>query len=97
MCQGFAGEGLVDLGLPWHLPLRPGLMSSRAVRVSRLLSASQPSRGSRELVYQDSKACQAFPASPAHPGRRGTSGDRASRESTVLSAPQAFRDSEVTF
>lgn len=53
-------------------------------------------RESRELVCQDSKGCQAFPAFPAPPGRRGTSGDQASRESTVLSAPQAFRESEVT-
>lgn len=76
-----------------------GLLAVQAARGSMAYPAIRgcpAKRGSRELVYQDSKACQAFPASPAHPGRRGTSGDRASRESTVLSAPQAFRDSEVT-
>lgn len=53
-------------------------------------------RESPELVYQDSKDCQVFLAFLAHLGRRGTSGDQVFRESMVLLAPQAFRESEVT-
>lgn len=73
------------------------LMSSWAVLVNWLLCASGISRESPELVYQDSKDCQVFLAFLAHLGRRGTSGDQVFRESMVLLAPQAFRESEVTF
>lgn len=53
-------------------------------------------RESLELVCQDSRDCQVFPAFPAHLGRRETSGDQAFLESMELSAPPAFRESEVT-
>jgi len=72
------------------------------VRVARDLTAylatrvCPAKRESRALVYQDSKDCRVFPAFPAHLERRGTSGEQAFLESMVLSAPQAFRESEVT-
>lgn len=53
-------------------------------------------RESLELVCQDSKDYQVFPAFPVHPGRRETSGDQAFPESMELLGPPAFRESEVT-
>lgn len=53
-------------------------------------------RESLELVCQDSKDYQVFPAFLVHPGRRETLGDQAFPESMELSGPPAFRESEVT-
>lgn len=77
----------------WDLRAAQVALDSTACLATRGCPAK---RESRELVYQDSKACRVFPAFPAQPGKRATSGDQASQESTVLSAPQAFRESEVT-
>lgn len=60
-----------------------------------LLCAPRISRGSLESVCLVSKGYLVSPASPAPLGRRETSGDQAFRESMVLSAPQASRESEV--
>lgn len=64
--------------------------------VNLLLGALGISRESLELVCQDSKDYQVFPAFPVHPGRRETSGDQAFPESMELLGPPAFRESEVT-
>lgn len=75
------------------------LLGFRVAKDSMAYLATQvcpAKRESLELVCQDSKACQDFPAFPAHPGRRETSGDQAFPGSMVQSAPRAFRESEVT-
>lgn len=93
-------EGFVDLRLDSFLltvcTYAVGRMESRPLLLNGLLCVSGISRESLASVCLDSKGCLVFPASLAHLERRETSGDRAFRESMVLSAPQASRESEVT-
>lgn len=77
----------------WDLPGAQAAQDLMACLATRVCPAKRESLAS---VCLDSKGCLVFPASLAHLGRRETSGDRAFRESMVLSAPQASRESEVT-
>lgn len=73
-----------------------GIQVAQDLLVYLATQACLAKRESLELVCQDSKDCQVFPAFPVHLGRRGTSGDQAFLESMELSGPPAFRESEVT-
>lgn len=74
----------------------PGIPVAKGLTAYLATQVRPAKRESLESGCQDSKGCQGCPAPPEPLGRRETSGDQEFLESMAPSAPQAFRESEVT-